>query len=190
MAVFLVCPKCDETTVIEHLPVEACPQCGNAYPTQARLGAEAALIRDGGTKPGLIVIGQMLSAMGGGILIAVFALAILGRGQLTLFGDSVSGADFIARAGPTLAPIGVILAVIAIGLSRNARWTRPLMLLMWSIPITEGLVRLATGRLDHKFSYIPFMISVVALPAAYMYLYRRDKVKRYFDGPPAAPPTR
>ncbi len=181
MAVFLVCAKCDETTVIEHLPVEACPQCGTPYPTQARLAAEAALIRSEATKPGLIVVGQMLSAMGGGILLAVFGLAAIGRGQLTLFGESVTGSEFLMRAGPTMGTVGMVLALVAIGLSRNARWARPLMLLVWLIPVAEGVVRIVMGRLERDLMIIPFVLSLCALPAAYVYLYRRDNVKRYFD---------
>ena len=181
MAVFLVCAKCDETSVIKHLPVEACPQCGTPYPTQARLAAEAALIRSETTKPGLLVVGQMLSAMGGGILLAVCALAALGRGQLTLFGESVTGGEFLTRAGPVFGSVGVVLALVAIGLSRDARWARPLMLLVWLIPVAEGLVRLVAGSLQHNLLFVPFVVSLVALPMAYVYLYRRDNVKRYFD---------
>lgn len=184
MAVFLVCAKCDETTVIKHLPVEACPQCGTPYPTQARLAAEAALIRSETTKPGLLVVGQMLSAMGGGILLAVFALAAVGRGQLTLLGEEVTGAEFMQRAGPTMGSEGILLALVAIGLSRNARWSRPLMLLVWVVPLVEGFVRLALGRLGNDLMLVPFTISLLVLPAAYAYLYRRDNVKRYFQSPP------
>lgn len=180
MAVLLVCAKCEETAVIERLPVEACPQCGTPYPTQVRIKAEAGLMRAAAGKPGLLVVGQMLSAMGGGILLAIFLLAALGRGQLTLFGEEVTGAQFLMRAGPTLGTIGVLLAVIAIGLSRDARWTRPLMLITWLIPLTEGVVRLVMGTLVSDFSIISFVVALVALPLAYVYLFRRDNVKHYY----------
>jgi hypothetical protein len=189
MAVFLVCAKCDEMTVIEHLPVEACPQCGTPYPTQARLAAEAALIRSEATKPGLLVVGQMLSAMGGGILLAVCGLAAIGRGQLTLFGESVTGGQFLERAGPVFGSVGVVLSLVAIGLSRNKRWARPLMLLVWLIPVTEGLVRIAMGKFESDILIVPFVLSIIALPMAYVYLYRRDPVKRYFDGPHGPTPN-
>ena len=180
MAVLLVCAKCGETAVIEQLPVEACPRCGTLYPTQARLSAETAIVRSDATKPGLIVVGQMLSAMGGGILLAIFALAAIGRGQLTLFGDQVTGGQFLERAGPTLGPIGVVLSLVAFALSRDASWARPLMLLTWLIPLTEGVVRLFTGTLESPFSIISFVVSMLAAPAAYLYLYRRNNVVRYF----------
>lgn len=188
MAVLLVCAKCGETAVVEHLPVEACPRCGTLYPTQARLAAEAALMRAAATKPGLLVVGQMLSAMGGGMLLAVFALAAVGRGQLTLFGDRVTGFEFLERAGPTLGPVGVVLALVAFALSRDASWARPLMLLTWLIPLTEGVVRLCSGTLESPFSIISFGVSLLAGPAAYVYLYRRDNVVRYFTAR-EKPPT-
>ncbi|MBI3792273.1 MAG: hypothetical protein HY275_15535 [Gemmatimonadetes bacterium] len=167
--------------MVERLPVEACPECGTPYPTQARLAAEAALIRSQATKPGLLVVGQMLSSMGGGILLSVFVLAAIGRGQLTLFGEQVTGMEFIGRAGPTLGSIGILLAVIAVGLSRNARWTRPLMIAVWAIPVVNGLLRLATGHFGEGTLIIPFVISVIALPMSVVYLYRRENVIRYFD---------
>ena len=131
----------------------------------------------------------MLSAMVGGILLAVCALAALGRGQLTLFGESVTGGEFLMRAGPVFGSVGIVLSLVAIGLSRDARWARPMMLIVWLIPVTEGLVRLVTGSLEHNLLFVPFIVSLVALPMAYVYLYRRDNVKRYFDArlTPGAP---
>ena len=181
MAVFLVCAKCDETAVLEQLPIEACPRCGTPFPTQARLAAEGALIRSAATKPGLLVVGQMLSAMGGGILLAVFLLAAVGRGQLTLFGESVTGMEFVMRAGPTLGTVGIALACIAVGLSRDARWARPLMVGVWVVPILEGVVRLFAGRFGADVMMIPFFGAIAALPMSFVYLYRRENVKRYFE---------
>lgn len=181
MAVFLVCPKCDESSVVERLPVEACPECGTPYPTQARLAAEAALIRSQATKPGLLVVGQMLSAMGGGVILSVFLLAALGRGQLTLFGEPVTGMEFIMRAGPTLGTVGVLLALNAVGLSRNAAWTRPIMVGVWVVPVLNGLWRLATGHFGEGTISYPFALALFALPASIVYLYRRENVTRYYD---------
>ncbi|MBI2797146.1 MAG: hypothetical protein HYX65_10620 [Gemmatimonadetes bacterium] len=190
MSVVLVCPKCGDTATVERLPVEACPRCGTPYPTQARLAAESALKLRLAAKPGLIVLGQMLSAMFGGILLGLVALAAAGTGDLTLFGEQVTGREFLVRAGPLLGGVGLVLGAIAYGLSRDARWTRPLMLVMWSLPIVEGATRLATGTLEHPWNIAAFIVSLAAMPLAAVYLYRRDNVVSYYDArTPGREPT-
>ena len=161
--------------------MEACPRCGAPFPTQARLAAESALKRRLATKPGLLVAGQMLSAMFGGILLGLLLLAVAGTGDLTLFGEAVTGGQFLRRAGPMLGGMGLMLGAIAFGLSRDRPWTRPLMVATWTLPIVEGATRLATGKLEYNWSILAFVGSLVALPLAALYLYRRDNVVAYFE---------
>ena len=191
MSVVLVCPKCGDTATVERLPVEACPRCGALYPTQARLAAESALLKRLSSKPGLLVVGQMLSGMFGGIFLGLLLLAAAGTGNLTLFGEQVTGTEFLRRAGPLLGGVGVVLCHVALGLSRDARWSRPLMLLMWIMPAAEGATRLVQGRLEHTWNITAFIVSVIALPLSALYLYRRDNVVAYYESrlrkePPAS----
>ena len=181
MPVVLVCPKCGDTATVERPPVEACPRCGTPYPTQARLAAESSLKKQLAGKPGLLVMGQMLSAMFGGILLGLLLLAAAGTGDLTLFGEHVTGREFLQRAGPLLGGVGLMLGAIALGLSRDAHWSRPLMLLVWALPIGEGATRMLTDTLEHNWNIAAFLVALVAMPLAFLYLYRRDNVVSYFE---------
>ena len=50
-------------------------------------------------------------------------------------------------------------------------------------------VKTFTGTLESPFSIVSFLLSLLALPAAYFYLYRRDNVVHYFEahGPRRTP---
>ena len=181
MPVVLVCPKCGDTATLERLPVEECPWCGAPYPTQARFAAESALRKRISTKPGLLVVGQMLSAMFGGISLGLLGLAVVGTGDLTLFGERVTGGDYLRRAGPLLGPVGLALCLVALGLQRDARWSRPMMLVVWVIPIVQGGARLVQGTLEQSWNITTLIGSLIALPLAVLYLYRRDNVVAYYD---------
>lgn len=184
MSVTFVCAKCGDTAVIDRLPVEACPRCGTPYPLQERLAAELALRAAGTPKPGLLAFGQLISSMIGGLLLGLLALAAFGVGNLTLFGDSVTGIDFLRRAGPLLGGLGIILSGIGIGLARDTWWSRPLMLVFWMLPILEGATRIVTGTLERKLWFGFFLVALIGLPLAILYLYRRDNVVAYFAGKP------
>lgn len=184
MSVTFVCAKCGDTAVINRLPVEACPRCGSPYPLQERLAAELAFRSAGTPKPGLLVFGQLMSSMLGGLLLGLLALAAFGVGNLTLFGDIVTGSDFVRRTGPLLGGLGIVLALIGIGLARETWWSRPLMLMVWVLPILVGATRIATGTLERTLWFAFFLVALVALPLAAVYLYRRENVIAYFAGKP------
>src|ERR1041384_4643786 len=99
MSVSLICPHCGTPATIHRPPLSVCPQCQTAWPQPLRLSAEAALAREKVTRPTLLTVGMYLALPFGAIFLLLLLLAPFNAGNYTINGESVTGIEFLRRAG-------------------------------------------------------------------------------------------
>ena len=181
MSVIVLCPTCHETAQFYRTPIANCPRCQTVYPEIVRQPAESALKRDLAPKPALLVLGQFVTSLGGGLFLLLLALAPFNAASYSINGQPLTGPEFLrAGGGYGFGLIGVWLTVIAVGLWRERAWARPFMLAYW--PISLALLAALSWRdSDFVTSVVSTgLFTVAGFAAAAWYLYDKENVVAYF----------
>ena len=178
MSVQILCPTCNEVVEWHLPPIAACGRCGTPYPPAIRESSEAALKRSIAPKPGLLVVGQWISTLGGVLWTFVLLLAPFNAGQFSINGETVSGPEFLRRAGLGMGLNTVLVLAIAIGLWRNRAWSRPLMILYW---LSWPLLAVSLGGGDTSTLLPALLVSALFASLAAWYLYGWSAPRAYFD---------
>jgi hypothetical protein len=142
-----------------------------------RKAAEEALRQAEAPKPALLALGQWFSLLAGAMFLLLLLLAPFDLATYSIDGDSVSGAEFLRRAGLGFGLLGVIQVAIGIGLLRDRPWARPLMIYYWLAAFAAGLS--ASGLEASEILSYAFSCAIPALVAGW-YLYAKDNVVAYF----------
>ena len=145
-----------------------------------RTSAEQALARAQAPKPLLLVLGQWLCVLGGGVMLLLLALAPFDLGSYSISGEVVSGPEFVRRGGLLFGAAGVYQLVLAFGLWRERAWVRPLMVAYW---VGFGALVLAVeptpgGGPEDVVSGMSGVLLCAGIAA--WYLYRKRNVAAYF----------
>jgi hypothetical protein len=184
MSVQVLCPSCGEVTAFHRPPVVDCPRCHQPLPEQICAATTRALSVDKAPKPALLVLGQIFSLFAAAIFLILLLAAPFNAGWFTIDGQEVSGPEFLKRAGWLFVAIGVLLAVIGIGLLRDAPWSRPLMLVYW---ILIPLSLFFSDPIEAADIVGVFFFTAFCGGIAWWYLYRKSNVRAYFEAREGAP---
>lgn len=178
MSLALMCPSCHQTSLWNRGPVRECGKCGAAFPEDVRSLAEAALAQADASKPFLLSLGQLGSAIfaiGFGVLLL---LAPFDAGTFTMNGERVSGPEFFRRAGLLFAGVAVLMGAISVGLWRKRTWVRPLMLCYWLLAAAmSAVLPVASGG----ERWVNVVTMLIAGAVAAWYLYAKANVRAYFE---------
>ena len=136
-------------------------------------------------KPLLLAIGQWLSLFAGVIFLATLLFAPFDAGSFSIDGESVSGPEFLRRAGWLFAIVGGILVAIGVGLWRNHTWVRRVMLAYW---VVVPLIASADGSSSTEDFVVAVVLAILCGGIAGWYLYRKPNVRAYFEAQQSVAP--
>lgn len=131
MSVSLICPTCGTPATIHRPPVSVCPNCQAAWPEPLRLSAEATLERARVGKPLLLTIGMYVAPAFGGLLLLLVFLAAFDAGRYTIDGETVTGPEFLRRAGVLYAALGGSALAAAYAIWQERSWSRWAIVAFW-----------------------------------------------------------
>lgn len=178
MSVQVLCPACGYVSELHRPPVTECARCHTALPEPLRESAERALKYADAPMPMLLVIGQWLSLITGGMFVFLTALAPFDLGTFSISGEEVPGPVFLQRGGWLMGVVGVILIGIAYGLWRERPWARGLMILYW---LALTLLAFVGDRGEVAALVVSGLIMLCCIGAAAWYLFGKDNVRAYFE---------
>jgi hypothetical protein len=134
----IVCPACGVVGTFHRAPVATCANCQAALPPELRSSAEATLVRQRVGRPLLLTLGLYGAPGFGALALLGVACAGLGIGSYSINGQSVSGSEFLAQAGPYLGAVGLLSLLIGFGIWRERPWTRWVIVAFWAVSLAGG----------------------------------------------------
>lgn len=180
MSVIILCPQCGVATPFHQPPVTSCPHCQAAFSDAVTAPAERALAVDRAPKPFLLQLGIVGSLLFGGIVVLLLLLAPFDLGSYSISGETVSGPEFLRRAGLLFAAFGVTMLAVGLGLWLERAWTRALMMGYWAALILAAATGVMTGSFTGGEAASVIVESLLALALAGWYLYRKANVVAYY----------
>ena len=178
MSVHFVCPACGASTRVSAPVPEECYHCRVRLPATlwASLSAEAE--REAIPMPGPLQLGRLGSSIAGGMFLILLLLAPWDAGSYTINNESVSGPEFLRRAGVAWGAIALDLVATAYALWTEQWWSRWTMMAYWVLSAAAMWSLSATPLegLGSAFSVLLFF----GAPAGF-YLFGKENVVRYYQ---------
>ncbi|HEX4600997.1 MAG TPA: hypothetical protein VH116_06370 [Gemmatimonadales bacterium] len=130
--------------------------------------------------PFLMRLGGRLAAAfaaGAGLLLV---LAALGVGSFGIAGRPVTSGEWLRVAGPLFLSMGVLMAVIAYGFRARKRWSRHVVMVLWTTVAVYGVAVGVTGRVPAALAWRAALQALGLGALAAWYFYRNADVVGYF----------
>lgn len=168
MAVTLLCPHCKAPLVLSKEIPERCSGCEEEFPPEIVEAANRARARQ---RPALLTVGMWLSFFAGFFWLGTYLMALLDVNEAISYSG---GRSRFLRDGATVAALGFLLLLIAIGLWKERRWVRPLAMVYWLATLTVS-IGIGTNRAESTLILLP------ALVLAGWYFYNKRNVVAYYE---------
>jgi hypothetical protein len=107
-------------------------------------------------------------------------LAILDIGPHIMGGERVTRAEWLHIAAPLVAAIGVLMALIAYGFAARKRWSRYLVIAMFSLIIVYASILGALSLIHHAIMWRAIINGTLFGGASVWYFYFKANVAAYF----------
>lgn len=174
MTATVVCTACKQPTTFSRLPVAACVHCGRPFDADVAKAAESALR---GERPFLITLvtwGSWLMAIP--MVFMMLSLVPGCPGEFSINDEPVTQEEWTARVGPFILPLGVLLLVLAVGLTKRKAWTRHVVVGLFLVPFASLLFPASRGL----FGVGTILLSIVPLAVPLWYFYAKPNVVQYY----------
>ena len=179
MSVSLICPMCGTPTTVHKAPVTTCPNCLAAWPESLRLSAEGTLEREKVGRPLLLTIGMHVAPAVGGMFLLMVVLALFDAGDYSINGETVSGFEFLQRAGIYYLIIGGCSVTAAYAIWRERSWSRWPMVFFWLAQVAAaiGFGWAASGIAGVAAGLAGLLLILVLV---WWYLFEKENVVEYY----------
>jgi uncharacterized membrane protein YtjA (UPF0391 family) len=144
------------------------------------LSAEAALAREKVTRPTLLTVGMYLALPFGAIFLLLLLLAPFNAGNYTINGESVTGIEFLRRAGVMFGVESVAALAAAYGIWKERAWSRWAIVFFWVAQIGGVL---GFGWADSGLNGVASGLAsiLLSLVAVGWYLFGKENVVEYYQ---------
>jgi len=179
MSVSLICPICGSPATIHKPPVTVCPNCQAAWPEALRLSAEATLERAKVDRPILLTIGMYVAPFFGGLFVLLVLLAPFNAATYTIDGETVSGVEFLRRAGMYFLAIGGSSLAAAYAIWRERSWSRWAIVAFW---LAQSAAAIGFGWAGSGIAGVAAAIASLLLVLILVgwYLFDKENVVTYY----------
>jgi hypothetical protein len=179
MSVSLICPTCGTPATIHRAPVSVCPNCQTAWPEALRLSAEATLARAKAERPLLLTIGMYVAPTFGGLFVLLVFLAAFDAGNYSIDGETVSGPEFLRRAGVYYFALGGSALATAYAIWRERSWSRWAIVLFWIAQLAAaiGFGWVASGVAGVAGAVASLLLLLILVG---WYLFDKENVVAYY----------
>src|SRR2546430_10040464 len=179
MSVSLICPTCGSPATIHRAPVSVGPNCQAAWPEALRLSAEATLARAKAERPLLLTVGMYVAPTVGGLFVLLVFLAAFDAGNYTIEGETVSGPEFLRRAGVYYLSLGGSALAAAYAIWRERSWSRWAIVVFWiaQLAAAVGFGWAAAGMTGVAGAVASLLLLLVLVG---WYLFDKENVVTYY----------
>lgn len=132
MTVVFVCPECGKSEVADGLP-HCCSHCHSLLPEQLLVTLKTALASEKPARPLLITIGLSFFALWSSLFLFLMILAPFDVASYSIGDESVSGREFLRRAGLPILAVGVAALIACYGTWRERKWGRQSIIAFWLV---------------------------------------------------------
>jgi hypothetical protein len=107
-------------------------------------------------------------------------LAVFDVGPRIMGGERVTRSEWLHIAAPLVAIIGILMALISLGLASRKPWSRHLVILMFALVFIHGSIFGALNLIHRTIMWRALVDSAVFGGASVWYFYFKPNVAAYF----------
>jgi hypothetical protein len=106
----------------------------------------------------------------------------LARGTHIMGGERVTRAEWLHIAAPLVAAIGILMALICYAFASRKRWSRHLVIAMFTLIIVYASILGALNLIRHTIMWRAIINASISGAASVWYFYFKANVAAYFRG--------